>query len=177
MMGKTDIIKYSDAYSKKIIDLILYIQQVEFNLPITISSQTDLLDIPGTYQKGDGNFWLALSDQEVVGTVGLMDIGGQMGALRKMFVDKNYRGKGYRVAQRLMEELWRWAAQKKMHTIYLGTVENLIAAHHFYEKNGFERIDRSSLPPQFPVLEIDTRFYKYELTQSDISSSKNFKSK
>jgi hypothetical protein len=37
------------------------------------------------------------------------------------------------------------------------------AAHRFYEKNGFSEIKKAELPPNFPLLQVDTKFYKYNL--------------
>jgi len=41
--------------------------------------------------------------------------------------------------------------------------ERLVAAHRFYEKNGFCRIGRSELPAAFPVTAVDTIFYRLDL--------------
>jgi len=166
---KIGIIEYSDDYYKKIINLILHIQQIEFNTPVTLDEQPDLLDIPGFYQKGNGNFWIALRNNEVIGTMALMDIGQGFGALRKMFINEQFRGKGHRIAQRLLEVLWIWAEQNKMNAIFLGTDEKLVAAHHFYEKNGFERIEKNKLPEGFPITKIDNVFYVYEIEGGVIS--------
>ena len=46
-------------------------------------------------------------------------------------------------------------------TVFLGTTAQYRAAHRFYEKNGFCRIDESSLPPDFPRVHVDTIFYQY----------------
>ena len=70
-------------------------------IPITLDDQQDLLDIPGFYQKGSGNFWLALHGSEIIGTIALLDIGHGQGALRKMFVKAQFRGSTYGVARRL----------------------------------------------------------------------------
>jgi hypothetical protein len=48
--------------------------------------------------------------------------------------------------------------------IYLGTTEKFLAAHRFYERNGFGLIESSELPPAFPVMAVDTRFYKRRLS-------------
>ena len=47
---------------------------------------------PGFYRRGNGNFWVALADGEVVGTLALLDLGEGQGALRKMFVQAPHRG-------------------------------------------------------------------------------------
>ena len=45
----------------------------------------------------------------------------------------------------------------------LGTTDAFLAAHRFYEKHGFSRIDRDALPAAFPVMAVDTRFYRLAL--------------
>ena len=55
-------------------NVILTIQQSEFGIPITLEAQPDLLDIPSFYQKDNGNFWIALDGQEVIGTIALIAI-------------------------------------------------------------------------------------------------------
>ena len=47
-----------------------------------------------------------------------------------------------------------------MRRIYLGTTEAFTAAHRFYEKNGFHRVERAALPQSFPVMAVDTRYYQ-----------------
>jgi hypothetical protein len=86
--GRETIIKeivvkeYSEQYKEAVISLILDIQQNEFNIPIQREDQPDLSDIPEFYQNGVGNFWIALCDDQVVGTVSLLDIGNNYAALR-----------------------------------------------------------------------------------------------
>ena len=151
---------YTDDYKLQVIDLIVPIQQEEFNIPITPADQPDLQQIPVFYQKDNGNFWLAIADGNVIGTIALLDIGNQQGALRKMFVHNNYRGKTYGAGQLLLDTLFSWAQQKAFAEIYLGTTEKFLAAHRFYEKNGFEEITIPELPARFPRMEVDVKFYK-----------------
>jgi GNAT superfamily N-acetyltransferase len=158
-----EIARYSERHRAGVIDLILPIQQREFGVPVTLRDQPDLLDIPGCYQKENGNFWVAASAGEVVGTIALLDIGGGDGALRKMFVAAPFRGAQHGVGQRLLEELLRWSAARGLRRIYLGTTDAFRAAHRFYEKNGFRQVGRSELPAAFPVMKVDSRFYGREL--------------
>ena len=159
------ITTHQDQYLSQIIELILTIQQKEFNIPVTVEAQPDLQNIPEVYQTGKGNFWVALNDEQPVGTIGLIDIGGNTGVIRKMFVHPVYRGKVIGVAHQLLQTLLQWAAQKEMKNLFLGTVEKLHAAHRFYEKNGFTRIPMEELPKQFPLMKVDTIFYKYEINK------------
>jgi len=152
--------------SAAIADVILPIQRNEFDIPITLEAQPDLADVPGFYQQGSGNFWVAEVDGTVVGTIGLLDIGAKQAALRKMFVAAPYRGKEYGVAQALLRELLAWSASRHLETIYLGTTDKFLAAHRFYEKNGFREIERGLLPATFPIMSVDTKFYALTVNES-----------
>lgn len=159
----TDIIvkKYSDEYQSQVIDLILHIQQNEYNIPISMGDQPDLFDIENFYRKNKGNFWVALHHDKVVGTVGLLDIDNDQVALRKLFVDQDYRGKIFKTSASLLNTVIDWARKRKVLEIYLGTTLQFVAAHRFYEKNGFQRITLEDLPANFPVMIVDKKFYKY----------------
>jgi GNAT superfamily N-acetyltransferase len=152
---------FTHIYTQQVIDLIVYIQREEFNIAITAGEQPDLQNIPGFYQKDNGNFWLAIAGNAVVGTIALLDIGNGRGALRKMFVHKDYRGKAYGVGQALLNQLLAWAQQKSFTEIYLGTTEKFIGAHRFYEKNNFQEVAVAALPKEFPRMAVDVKFYKY----------------
>ena len=158
-----EIARYADAHQQGVLDVILPIQQVEFGIPITLREQPDLLDIPGFYRKGAGNFWVALAGGRVVGTIALLDIGNGEGALRKMFVKAPFRGAAFGVARRLLDTLLSWCEIQGVARVYLGTTTKLRAAHRFYEKNEFRRIDGGELPPAFPRMPVDNMFYRLEL--------------
>lgn len=162
-MNKINISEYTEPYRAGVAELIVGIQQNEFDIPITIEQQPDLNDIPGFYQKGQGNFWLAMANNRVIGTIALLDIGNRQGALRKMFVDPTYRGKQYGTGQLLLDYLFAHAREKGFKEIWLGTTEKFIAAHRFYERNNFTEILKASLPKAFPVMQVDTKFYRKDL--------------
>lgn len=154
-----EIVPYEPQHANGVVAVILPIQQAEFGIPISLESQPDLHDIPTFYQKGLGNFWVALAGKEVVGTIALLDIGNKQAALRKMFVKAAYRGREHGVARRLLESLFQWCRARGIRKVYLGTTAKFLAAHRFYEKHGFHEIARSELPPSFPVMTVDTKFY------------------
>ena len=158
------ITTYQEDYKKAIANLIINIQQGEFNVPITIEQQPDLADIPNFYQKGKGNFWIALNDEsEVIGTLAIIDMGDNSGAIRKMFVHHDYRGKEFGVAQKLFQTLKGWSKVQNIQHLYLGTLERLGAARRFYERNGFTNIEKQDLPVSFPLMAVDTHFYQIHL--------------
>ena len=74
---------YTDVYKIKVAELILNIQNIEFGIPITLNQQPDLNEIPKFYQNGNGNFWVAKVEGNLVGTIALLDIGNNKGALRR----------------------------------------------------------------------------------------------
>ncbi|EIJ47771.1 IAA acetyltransferase [Herbaspirillum sp. GW103] len=154
-----EIQAYRPEHAQGVVDVILPIQQEEFGIPITLEGQPDLKDIAGFYQKGHGNFWVALDGGKVVGTISLLDIGNAQVALRKMFVAASHRGKEHGTAARLLDGAIAWARAQGLRQIFLGTTDKFLAAHRFYEKNGFRLIEKSTLPPAFPVMVVDSRFY------------------
>ena len=154
---------FNEAHGKELIKFIVGIQQNEFGIPITASDQPDLMNIPNFYQNKCGNFWVASCDDRVVGTIALLDIGGHMAALRKMFVDALFRGNGIGTAKKLLQTLISWSDKHKIKEIYLGTTPKFLAAHRFYEKNGFKEILKRDLPASFPIMEVDTKFYKFKI--------------
>ncbi|HWR02898.1 MAG TPA: GNAT family N-acetyltransferase [Humidesulfovibrio sp.] len=152
-----------------VIALISGIQRGEFQLPITPADQPDLMDIPGFYVKGalgPGCFFVAVDESDeaglIAGSIALLNIGpagdgvGQ-GALRKMFVRADARGSG--LAAQLLAALEAWCGANGVARIFLGTTDRFLAAHRFYEKHSFTRVEKDSLPATFPVMSVDTVFY------------------
>ncbi|PED06568.1 GNAT family N-acetyltransferase [Bacillus pseudomycoides] len=154
---------YESKYQSEVVDLIIHIQQKEYNVPITKEEQPDLQEIEQFYQRDNGSFWVATHDGKVVGTVALLDIGNEQVALRKMFVKKEFRGKVWNTASMLLQTAISWAKERELEGIYLGTTVQFSAAHRFYEKNGFQSMKVEELPGSFPVLQVDKKFYRYGL--------------
>jgi putative acetyltransferase len=156
---------FENQDTNQIVNLILNIQQNEFQVPITINEQQDLLNIPSFYQHGKGNFWVAKakSEGEVVGTIALIDCGENVGTIRKMFVKKEFRGKEHGIAQRLLDILESSSRENGITNLYLGTLERLQAAIRFYERNGFTLIEKQNLPSVFPLMPVDTHFFEKEI--------------
>ncbi|WP_265945545.1 GNAT family N-acetyltransferase [Dechloromonas sp. A34] len=154
---------FAPEHAAGVVSVILPIQQIEFEIPITLDAQPDLKDIPGFYQRGDGNFWVALEAGQVIGTLALLDIGNHQAALRKMFVASSHRGPEHGVARELLRTLLAWCHARGLRSVFLGTTAKFLAAHRFYEKNGFREIARESLPESFPVMAVDSKFYELSL--------------
>lgn len=158
-----EIIPFQREFENAVLALIVGIQRDEFAIDITADQQPDLHDVPAFYQVRGGNFWIAVADERVVGTIALLDIGNQQGALRKMFVHPDFRGPEAGTAKRLLATLLAWARDAEIGEIFLGTTAKFTAAHRFYAKSGFSEIARATLPPAFPVMSVDTRFFHRRL--------------
>lgn len=135
-MSQIIIAEYKDSYKDQVIGLVgecLVDQEViqESDLPI---DDGDLQKIPEVY-KGKSRFWIALDREKVVGTVGILDRGESIAKLRRMFVQKEYRGTG--LGQKLLDTALQFARESGYVKIRLNTHANMKRAHHFYEKNKF----------------------------------------
>ena len=154
---------YAKADEEAVIAHIVGIQQGEFAVPVTAADQPDLHAVAEVYQSGTGGFWVAEMDGRIVGTIGLIGFGGHEGALRKMFVAAEARGREHGVAARLLAILVDHARAKGIKAITLGTIGRLHAAIRFYEKNGFVPVHPDALPAGFPRMAVDTHFFRLEL--------------
>ena len=158
-MNNIVIVPFTIEYEQQVIDLIVSIQSGEFGVKITAQDQPDLKEIKAFYQINNGNFWIALNNNEVVGTISLVDIDNHQVGLRKMFVKKGFRGQPLTIGQNLMEVVFSWCKERHIKQIFLGTVPHYYAAHRFYEKNGFNRLEKSELPNNFHLMDADKWFY------------------
>jgi N-acetylglutamate synthase-like GNAT family acetyltransferase len=155
----TTVRRFQPGDHDAVIALVLDAQQREFGIEITYEDQPDLQDPVGFF---DGRFWVAVAgDGTVVGCVGLLDVGEGTGVVRKMFVDPARRGAGD--AQALLATLVDAARADGMLELLLGTTSAYHAAHRFYEKSGFVRVEPDHLPERFPRVPVDSRFYRMAL--------------
>jgi GNAT superfamily N-acetyltransferase len=152
------LIPIENEYANAVIDLVLNIQQKEFNIAITLKDQPDLLNIKDFYHAGGGGFWGAFINDELVGTIALVKFDDKAAAIRKMFVKKEYRGKEHAIAQRLLDTLIQYCKENGIDDLYLGTVSILEAALRFYERNHFTGIEKERLPKAFPLMSADNVF-------------------
>jgi len=119
---------YVKADEDAVLDHILAIQQGEFAVPVTPEEQPDLRAVAEVYQSGTGGFWVAEwasaeGVSRIVGTIGLIGFGDRQGALRKMFVAAEARGRELGVGARLLALLVDHARAQGLKAITLGTIE------------------------------------------------------
>jgi N-acetylglutamate synthase-like GNAT family acetyltransferase len=148
-----------DEDFQAISDLIFSIQKVELGVSINQDDQLDLASIKDYYGSGSSGFWVAVANDQIIGTIALLDIKKNAAALQKMFVPILFRGTVSGVANKLLTHFFYEAQMRGFQDIFLGTAANLYAAHRFYEKNGFVRYSKTDLPSRFPIKPLDSRFY------------------
>ncbi|MBO9676212.1 MAG: GNAT family N-acetyltransferase [Sphingobacteriaceae bacterium] len=164
MQNEFKIERLDNQFCEGIIGLILPIQQIEFNVDIDLAAQPDLLDIEKHYDGTGGAFWGARLNGELIGTIALIaQSEHHTGAIRKMFVKKEFRGKDLGVAQALLKTLIEYCRDNNLNKVYLGTKDILQAACRFYERNGFIQVRMENLPVYFPRMAVDNVFYGLDL--------------
>ena len=105
----------------------------------TAWADPDLGHFSEIYASVGRKYWVALDESgEVVAGVGIGEIPGVAGVceLQKMYCIKEARGTG--ISHVLMDLALEYA-QSHYNECYLETLENMHAAHRFYEKYGFVR--------------------------------------
>ena len=98
-----------------------------------------------------------------------MVIGPATGVIRKLFVEKDYRGKQHAIAQRLLDTLKTHCHSIPIRDVYLGTVATMKAAARFYERNEFKLLPGTQLPQSFPFALVDNTFYHLCLQDAPVS--------
>ncbi len=155
--------EFEPAYQSAATAHILDIENNEFAMGLTLEQQTDIVDIPKGYKQSGGNFWIALDEDELIGTSGIYSLPDGIGELRRMFVKPHYRGNAFNVGQQLLDISLNWARANGYKKIFLETTEWLAAATKFYLKNNFAIIAKAELPDSIPVLRNNGTFMVLDL--------------
>jgi len=166
-MSEVEIKEYSDEYKEQIKDLIFDVYEIETGRYARgRDGRPDLDAIKKIYQDDSGNFWVAIKEGKVVGTIGLMNQGKDMASMHRFCVAKIFRGKEKGVSVKLFSTLLEFAENKGFKKIFLGTTADAMAAIKFYGRNGFVQIE--SLPADLSKgssLSHDELFYELDLKQ------------
>lgn len=155
---------YDDRYKEDVIKLILYIQNVEYEVGIGVEEQPDILDIQSNYINDGGNFWVALNDkEEVVGTIGLQKKTNEVAVLKKFFVYKDYRGKEIGIGMDLYNRLFDFTRKQGFTKVILDTPSKATRSHGFYKKVGFKKISKEDLPINYDYPDRDSLLFQLDL--------------
>lgn len=155
--------EFNTFYQTQVVEHILDIENNEFNMALTLEMQPDLADINGMYQKRNGNFWVALYNNTVIGSIGIYPLTDTNVELRRMFVKPQYRGREYGVGQKMLDTALNWTKANGYKEVFLETTDWLVAASKFYANNNFGLISKKQLPDNFPVLRSSGKFMSLKL--------------
>lgn len=73
----------------QLVDLINYCQNIEAKLDIKMAEQDDIFQIENYYQNRKGQFWLALENEKVVGSIALLRIDDKTAVLKNFLHIQN----------------------------------------------------------------------------------------
>ena len=116
----------------------------------------DAMRLPGPYVAPLGAIWLAQSSEGAIGCVALRSLPEDVGEVKRMYVDRAWRGRG--VGRALLETLIAHARTLGYHHLRLGTLGDMSAARSLYESLGFTPIERYRTDEM-----VDTEFYELQL--------------
>lgn len=153
-----EIREFDITEQNSIREFVLNIQNNEFNLGFDEQEQTDLIDTKNFYE--NGCFFIAKFKNEIVGTIGLQRLDKKNAVLRKLFVEKEFRGKEFNIALLLFEKLIEFVNKEQIKTIWLDTPSVATASHRFYERNGFIQTDKLNLPFGYIFPDKNSKIYK-----------------
>ncbi|MCH7308552.1 GNAT family N-acetyltransferase [Acinetobacter sp. NIPH 1852] len=156
------IVEYNDKFKDDVIDLILSIQNIEFDVGIPLAEQPDIQDIHKYFITSGGNFWLALDQNDkLIGTIGLQALTPQIAILKKFFVISEYRG--HQVGMALYNELLKFAEINHFLEIFLDTPAKATQSHKFYRKAGFKEVAKELLPVVYQYPDRDSLIFHLKL--------------
>jgi len=157
-LGCMEIIPFQPHHQPGI-DAMMATMQHEFAESINSPTNKSIIESSAAPNQ---KFWVAVSGDMVGGSVGVYIINDDIGVLKRFFVAKEYRGKTG-ISQQLFDIAADYLKSIGIKEMYLGTMQQFVAAQHFYTKNGFREIGKHELPQGFPVVPVDKVFYHKNL--------------
>lgn len=129
-----EIIEYSVNYKEEVNLLMHEILVEEYGFH---QFSKDILNSHNhEYLQGNNKLWLAIENDVIIGTTGIIEMSKEQALLKKIYVKTAYRGKG--IAKQLLEHCLTHAKKMGYDSVYLETYHRLGRAKAFYEKNGFK---------------------------------------
>jgi len=151
----TKIVSYKNVHQKGI-DKMMNEIALEFDTEIIPNSTNETPIIPE-------NYWVAINNGKIVGTVGVLVVKNDVGILKKMMLKREFRGKEFGISKKLLETVIDWCKKNSVSKLYLGTMSQFKAAQSFYKKNGFKQISENELPHNFLSNPLDKVFFTQNL--------------
>jgi GNAT superfamily N-acetyltransferase len=140
-MKKIKIVEFESQYTEQAKKLArLAMEDVGIKpdvVDLYIEDDFDYESILDVY-KNRSRLWVALAEDNVIGTIAISEIDVTTARLRRMFVLPQAQGEG--IGQKLFATAMRFAKEKAYNRIVLDTDKDMYKAQRFYEKNGFYKV-------------------------------------
>lgn len=136
------LIRKIEEKDNKRVEYIICSCLIEFgaNHEGTAWADKNLGNFSNVYNSEGNAYFVALVDDIVVAGSGIGYLTDEICELQKMYCLPEYRGLG--ISQKLMDKCLEYA-KKYYKKCYLETLDNMTRAIKLYERNGFQRIDKS----------------------------------
>jgi len=114
-----------------------YKKHWDFDLFFESKVATELSEFLNRFNPLHDGFWLAMTDEKIIGGVAIDGNETQTSGarLRWFIVDPEYQRRG--IGQRLLEEAIAFCRKANIRSVYLHSFAGLDAARHVYERFGF----------------------------------------
>lgn len=99
------IVPFEERYTQDVIDLVLHFQNDGTRPMVTVDDQPDLRNIVDSYMHAGGNFWIAVENDRLIGSIGIMPCNQDIAILKKFFVYEAYQGAPIHLGQKLYATL------------------------------------------------------------------------
>ena len=97
----------------------------------------DLTDVPGTYCRPGGAFWVLEEDGDVMGTVAVVPKSATEVEIKRVYLHPSLRGQGW--GRALVEHAVAWAAGHGYTRVTLWSDVKFTKSHVMYQRLGFVR--------------------------------------
>lgn len=124
--------------SRAVKDLIQYVLSTEFPEAVKAYPDTDLKDIQTVYGGKRNKFFVALSNNDIVGTVAIKEDDDEVALLRRIFVHPKHRNKGCGTA--LLTKAIDFARNNNYSSLVFRSTNKMSLANLLCVKNGFTEI-------------------------------------
>ena len=129
--------------AKDVKSLISNIMIDEFSNEIIAYTYDDLDNLAEHYGGKREIFLIAEKNGKIIGTVAIKEDGDRMALLRRIFVHKDYRGKGY--GAKLLAKVMEFCFEHNYKTVTFRGTDKMQTALQLCLKNGFKKSNISEL--------------------------------
>lgn len=138
-----DVRVFKEDDHPKIRELILSILTKEYPFDKSCYSDSDLYSLGETYGGKRDSFFVIEKDSRIIGTAAVKEESDNMALLRRVFVDPEFRGKGY--GKLLVDRAVDFCKQNGYNHIVFRTTNRMIQAIQLCKKKGFKEAESADL--------------------------------